>query len=78
MITLGKMISRLYEQEENPRWTADEYEEMFWMMYYGIRPCEWDGREIYVPEEYVQLYKRIKEEEENICAWEIFDDEGID
>lgn len=72
MITLAKMIERLYKQEKS-KLTFDEYEEMFWMIYYSIRPCEWDGRALYVPNEYQELYNKIKEED--TCAWEIFDDE---
>lgn len=71
MTTLSKLIRELYKRENNPKYSEDEYEEMFWMMYYGIRPCEWDGRDLYVPYEHLELYNQINN---NTCAWETFDE----
>jgi hypothetical protein len=66
MLELMEIIEREYKKEK-PHWTLDEYEEMFWLKWFGMRPCEWDGRELYLPKYFF--------EDNEPCAWEIFDDE---
>lgn len=66
MLELTQIVEREYKREK-PNMSFDDYEEMFWMMWFGIRPCEWDGRPLYLPSRFF--------EEDDVCAWEIFDDE---
>ena len=67
MLELIEIIKREHKKDKS-KLTLDEYEEMFWMKWFGIRPCEWDGRELYLPSKFF-------ESDNDVCAWEIFDDE---
>lgn len=64
MLELIEIIER-ERKRENSQQSYDDYEEMFWLKWFGMRPCEWDGRELYLPNSFF----------EDVCAWEIFDDE---